>query len=151
MDGTGGTRHFRRMSPSSLIRTARFRARHRYGRTGWTEEENRRSFGALAEPHEHEWVVEVQVGGPLDEESGFLVDLEALDAVLEEVLGPLRGSDLNEAIPEVRNGGMVPSTEGLARWLFLRVADRVPPPARLERVKVAESETLSAEYRPSSP
>ena len=139
------------MSPSSLIRTLRFRASHHYRRIEWTEGENRRVFGPYLEPHEHEFVVEVQVGGPRDGETGFVVELEALDALLERVLAPLRGSDLNQAIPDAREGRMLPSTESLARWLFQALRDGIPPPARLERVRVAESDSLASEYRESPP
>jgi len=139
------------MASPSLIRTYRFRARHHYRRPEWTEEENRRAFGAWVEPHGHDYVVEVEVAGPLDEETGFVVDLGALDELLEEVLGGLDGGDLNEAIPEVREGRMIPSTEALARWLYHFLAGRIPAPARLERVRVAESDALASEFRASSP
>ena len=135
------------MSPSSLIRTLRFDAVHHYRRSDWSDEENRRRFGAYMKPHKHEFTVDVQVGGHPDEETGFLVDLEALDVLLGRVVGCLRGKDLNTVIPEVREGSMLPSTEALARWLFEALADEIPPPSRLERVRVAEGDTLASEYR----
>lgn len=84
--------------------------------------------------------------GPVDPQTGFLVDLHSLDEVLRAVVGPLEGRDLNDALSEVREEGTVPSTENLARWLWRRLVERVPAPAVLDRVRVAESDTLAAEY-----
>lgn len=135
------------MGETSLVRTVRFNARHRYWRDEWTAERNRRVFGAQVEPHEHDWAVEVTVHGPVADGTGWVVDLVALDERLQELVGPLDRQDLNEVIPEVREGGMMPTTENLARWFWQRLAGGVPGDARLVRVRVEESDTLAAEYR----
>lgn len=133
------------MSEVTLARTVRVRAVHHYARSGWSAERNRSAFGAVADPHPHEYEVTVTVRGPLDPE-GFVVDLVALDRLLAEVVGALDGTDLNQAIPDVRAGRLQPSTEALARWIWQRVEGRVPGSARLERVRVAEGPELAAEY-----
>lgn len=134
------------MKEARLIRTVRFRASHHYGRSDWSEEENRRRFGDQTEPHEHPWTVEVHVAGPLDADTGFVADLGSLDAVLEEVTAGWDGGDLNALVPEVAEGAMQPSTEALARWLFGALESAVEPPARLQRVRVAESAELASEF-----
>ena len=136
------------MADASLVRTVRFRASHAYGRSDWSDDENRRVFGDSAEPHAHDFVLEVAVRGPIDEETGFVVDLGGLDALLGDVVRPLDGGDLNKAVDEVREGGMIPTTENLARWFYGRLAGRLPVGVRLERVRVAESDALAAEFRP---
>lgn len=133
------------MSVVSLTRSVRFRAAHHYGRKEWTAAENRRAFGENLIGHEHEYGLEVTLSGQVDPETGFLVDLVALDRALEELIGPLRCRNLAEAIPEVRDG-MMPSTENLARWFFERLERFVPPPGRLVRVRLSESDSLSAEF-----
>lgn len=134
------------MLQHALIRAIRFRARHRYGRKEWSEERNRQTFGAQTETHEHEWRVEVTVEGALDPETGFVMDLGELDAILDdEVRTPLAGFDLNRVIPEVARGEMQPSTEALAGWVFGRVARRLPAGVALRRVRVRESDDLGAE------
>lgn len=103
-------------------------------------------FGDSMTPHGHNYSVEVTVRGEVDPETGFVVDLPALDRMLqEEVVGPLDQRDLNQAIAEVREGRMTPSTEALALWFWSRLRDRIPAPARLLRVRVSESDTLAAE------
>ena len=133
------------MGESTLQRTLRIRATHHYRRADWDEERNRRAFGPVRDPHPHDWVITVTLSGPLDAH-GFLVDLPALDLVLAAEVGRLDGTDLNRSVPEMASGELQPTTEALARWVWRRVADRIPPPARLRRVRVAEGDDLAAEY-----
>jgi 6-pyruvoyltetrahydropterin/6-carboxytetrahydropterin synthase len=134
------------MPTTSLTRTLRFRATHHYWRTDWSDAENRRAFGENIHPHDHDYGLEVTVGGQVDERTGFIVDLGALDQAMEAVVAPLRGRDLLDAFPG-SPGAMMPSTENLARWFFDQLQQRVPPPARLLRVRVSESDALSSEAR----
>ena len=83
--------------------------------------------------------------GEVDRETGFLVDLATVDQVLERVVEGLRDRDLNRAIPEVREGEILPSTEELARWFWGRLQGEIPGSTRLVRVRVAESDELAAE------
>ncbi len=130
---------------SALIRTIAFSAAHRYWRPDWTEGENVRVFGPQSNRHGHDYRVEVTVSGTPDPETGFVVDLQALDRVLDDVIGPLDNRDLNEAIPEVREGRMLPSTEALALWFWDRLEDRIPGDASLERVRVQEGREVAGE------
>lgn len=139
------------MIEACLVRRRRFRARHHYARPSWTAERNREVFGAQTEPHEHDWVLEVRVAGPIDPATGFCVDLGALDRWLDELTAGWDGGDLNALIPAVAAGDVIPSTEGLARWLFGELSPRVPAPARIQGVAVFESEDLGAEYPARGP
>jgi 6-pyruvoyltetrahydropterin/6-carboxytetrahydropterin synthase len=133
----------------ALIRVITFRARHHYGRAEWSPERNRQVFGGQVEPHEHRYRVEITVAGPLDPETGFVTDLGALDRWIEtRILEPLGDSDLNQAIPEVADGRMQPSTEALAGWVLRRLEGGVQRPARIDRVRVWESDALAGEARP---
>jgi 6-pyruvoyltetrahydropterin/6-carboxytetrahydropterin synthase len=144
-----GFRRYHFVMIASLTRSLRFRARHHYWRTDWSDAENRRVFGENVHPHEHDYGLDVTVTGEVDERTGFVVDLGALDGAIEALVAPLRGRDLLEAIPGGPPGaqGMMPSTENLARWFFEQLEPRVPAPARLLRVRVSESATLSSEVQ----
>lgn len=133
------------MPEAALVRVLRFAALHHYWKPDWSEERNRAVFGELTEPHPHEFRIEVAVSALPDPETGFLVELGALDALLFEVLAPFRGGDLNEAIPEVREGRILPSTEALAAWIWDRLAGRIPGGGSLHRVSVWESDELGSE------
>lgn len=129
-----------------LIRTVRFRALHRYWRADWPAERNRAVFGEQSEAHAHEWRVEVHVAGPVDAETGWCADLDALDGHVEAVLGGWNGGDLNALVPEVAAGSMMPSTENLARWIHDRLSDRLGGPVRVLEVRVFESDELGAAW-----
>jgi 6-pyruvoyltetrahydropterin/6-carboxytetrahydropterin synthase len=132
--------------PTSLTRTVRFSAGHHYHRPEWSERRNRDAFGNSVHRHGHNYTVHVTVAGPVDEDLGFVVDLAAFDALLQEEVAMLDQRDLTEAVLEFAPGRKLPSTENLARWLFERLRGRIPGGARLARVRVDESDTLSAEY-----
>lgn len=134
------------MHEASLIRSARFRASHHYGRSDWSDEQNRETFGEALRRHEHDYRVEVTVTGPPDPGSGLVADLGVLDRLLAaEVVERLEGRSLNDALPPVAEEGAQPGTEVLARWIFERLRGRIPGQARLRRVRVWESEELGAE------
>lgn len=134
------------MSRTELIRTVRFRAVHHYRLPEWSDRENRNAFGDTAEPHGHDWTVEVTVSGPADPRTGFVVDLPALDAALSEVVDPLREASLNEVVARFRDGHELPSTENLAAWLWDELRGRIPGEAHLRRVRVFEDASLGAAY-----
>ena len=129
------------MPVAQLERTFRFRARHHYRRADLSEERGRKIFGETADPHEHDYSLTVTVGGELDRH-GFVVDLVRLDQAVRDVIGPLEGGDLNRLV--FADGVVQPSTEALARWFWERLAGRVPKPAQLIRVRVAEDYELAA-------
>jgi 6-pyruvoyltetrahydropterin/6-carboxytetrahydropterin synthase len=135
------------MPEAALIRTVRFTASHRYWREEWTEDQNRKAFGAQTAPHEHEFSLQVEIVGEIDPRTGFVVDLVGLDQILEELAEPLRDRLLNDTLAEC-GAGELPSTENLARWFHLRIAARLPHGQVLRAVSVAESDELRAEYRP---
>jgi 6-pyruvoyltetrahydropterin/6-carboxytetrahydropterin synthase len=134
--------------PCALTRRIAFHARHRYYRADWSAAENQQRFGWTAEPpgHGHLYRVEVTVTGPLDPATQMIIDLGALDAILdEEIVQPLAGTLLNESIAVFASGAELPSCEAVAGWCWSRIATRLPPGVRLERVRVAEDETLWAD------
>ena len=74
------------MPSASLTRRISFSAAHRYSRPEWSDEKNATTFGACAWPnfHGHTYVCDVTVSGPIDETTGFVVDLGVLDGILKE-------------------------------------------------------------------
>ena len=72
------------MPSASLTRRISFSAAHRYSRPEWSDEKNATTFGACAWPnfHGHTYVCDVTVGGPIDDKTGFVIDLGVLDRIL---------------------------------------------------------------------
>lgn len=135
-------------STTYLTRVVRFSAAHRYHRPEWSEDRNRTVFGACANPHGHghNYTLEVMVAGEPDPQTGFCVDLGALDRLLhEQVLGPLDHQHLNHVVEEFAPGGKIPSTENLLIWIWERLAPRVEG-ARLVRLRLREDVELFVDY-----
>ena len=137
------------MPTASLTRRVSFAAAHRYSRPEWSEAKNIATFGACAWPnyHGHTYVCEVTVAAPIDDTTGFVVDLGALDQILRtEVTERFDHRNINLDVPEFADGKLVPSGENLARFIFERVDSALAKPARVVRVTVGEDATLSATY-----
>lgn len=137
------------MPSASLTRRVSFAAAHRYSRPEWSEERNVSTFGACAWPnyHGHTYVCEVTVSGPIDEKTGFVVDLGVLDQILKsEITETFDHRNINLDVPQFGDGKLVPSGENLARFIFERVGRALPSPARVVRVTVGEDHSLSATY-----
>ncbi|MEN9509912.1 MAG: hypothetical protein RLZZ621_2475 [Gemmatimonadota bacterium] len=138
------------MPRTSLTRRVTFAAAHRYRRPDWSDQENAAVFGACAHPHYHghTYVCDVTVTGPVDEETGFLVDLGFLDQVLRrEIVERFDHRNINMDVPEFADGKRIPTGEQLTRFIAERVQSALAhTTARVLRVHLAEDATLSSTY-----
>jgi 6-pyruvoyltetrahydropterin/6-carboxytetrahydropterin synthase len=135
--------------PITLERRYRFSASHLYRRPEWSEAENRARFGKCANlpGHGHNYRLYVTVGGEVDPATGFVIDLGTLDAtVREHVVDRLDHQHLNAAIPELGEGGEIPSSEVLVRWIQRELVDRLPSGSHLVKLRLEEDEDLAAEW-----
>jgi 6-pyruvoyltetrahydropterin/6-carboxytetrahydropterin synthase len=126
-----------------ITRRATFAAGHVLCRPEWSDERNREVFGACASDHGHNYVVEVTVGGPVDADTGMVVNLRHVDSVLRrELIDAVDHRHLNRDVEFLR--GIVPTAENIALAAF----DRLEPhfkPARLLKLRLVESENNAAE------
>ncbi len=137
------------MPSASLTRRISFSAAHRYRRPEWSDEKNASTFGACAWPnfHGHTYVCDVTVSGPIDDKTGFVVDLGVLDPILKkEVMDRFDHRNINLDVAEFLDGKLVPTGENLARYIFERIEKELPNPAKVTRVTVGEDDSLSATY-----
>jgi 6-pyruvoyltetrahydropterin/6-carboxytetrahydropterin synthase len=131
---------------TTLTRTIRFRAWHRYHRPEWSAERNRERFGAAGEDHAHDYRCAVTVRGPLDPDTSMIIDLGELDRILaREVTASLDGKHLDRDVGVFSEGRALPTCEALAAHLYARIAAGLPVGVSLAAVRVAEDETLHAE------
>lgn len=131
----------------SLTRRVSFTATHRYWRSDWSAAQNEKAFGSATAAHPHDYVCDVTVSGPIDDETGMIVDLGLLDRILEgEVRARFHGADINAQLPEFADRKLIPTCENLARFVFERLAAALAGVATLSSVIVREDATLSAEF-----
>jgi 6-pyruvoyltetrahydropterin/6-carboxytetrahydropterin synthase len=133
------------MSPHGYsTRRFSFAAGHRYWVDGWPAERNERVFGRLTVPHGHNYTLDVTVRGPIDAETGMVIDLTELKRVVTEtVVERFDHADLNaDAVFRSR----VPTTENIAIAVWELLAPKLGT-ERLWQVRVWEDPTLYADYR----
>ena len=120
-------------------------ASHRLHAEALSAEENRAAYGKCNNPHGHghNYVVEVLVGGPVDPETGMVVNLAIVDEVLQKkVLERFDHTNLNL---DAMFANRVPTTENLCKAVFELVEGSFGP-AELVQVRVEETENNFFEY-----
>ena len=138
------------MTHASLTRRVKFTARHRFWNSGWSATENATVYGASADAnyHSHDYICDVTVRGTPDSRSGMVVDLADFDRVLShEVVDRFDHKTINEDVPDFADGGLSPSGENLALFVFERVRAALGSTVQVTEVVVAEDDTLRATYR----
>lgn len=126
-----------------ITRRASFAAGHILCHDDWSDEKNREIFGACATDHGHNYVIEVTVGGPLDADTGMIVNLKHVDAVLRrEFVDEVDHRHFNRDVDFMR--GVIPTAENVALAAFHRLEPHLKP-ARLLKVRITETENNSAE------
>lgn len=132
------------MSLAYSTRRFTFSAGHRYRVDAWSPAENERVFGRLTVPHGHNYTLDVTIRGPIDPETGMVIDLGELKRVVgETVVDRFDHADLT-ADPLFR--GRVPTTENLAIAVWELLAPKLGAD-RLWQVRVWEDPTLYVDYR----
>lgn len=114
-------------------------ASHRLHADALSDEENRAAYGKCNNPHGHghNYVVEVLVGGAVNRETGMVVNLADLDAVVGEwVVERFDHKNLNLDPAFAKR---VPTTENFCRVVFGLLKDALPK-GELEHVRVEETE-----------
>jgi len=129
-----------------VTRRYSFSAAHVLARPEWSEEKNRDVYGkcANAAGHGHNYELEVTVRGDVDPESGHVVPVERLDAVVRRrVLDLLDHRFLNHEVPDFASE--VPTAENIARFVWRALKGELSP-AVLDRVYLRETSNNSVEY-----
>ena len=128
-----------------LTRRYHFSASHRLHSQDLSEEANQELYGKCNNPygHGHNYEVEVTVSGPIDQQTGRVVDLVDLDRLVKEhVIQPFDHRNINEEVSDFQQ--LVPTTENLGMIINRRLrtawssAFPQPVPA-LERVRIYET------------
>jgi 6-pyruvoyltetrahydropterin/6-carboxytetrahydropterin synthase len=130
----------------TVTRRLRFNAAHRVHNPALSDEENTAIYGKCNNPnwHGHNYVLEVSVTGPVDERTGYVIDLGKLRAIVErEVVDQVDHRNMNVDVPLMR--GINPTAENIvvACW---RALESSVAPGRLSRLKLWETENNYVEY-----
>ena len=123
-------------------------ASHRLHVDSLSAEENRAAYGKCNNPngHGHNYLLEVLVGGPVNPETGMVVNLASLDEIVQTIV--LERFDHTNLNLDPLFVNQVPTTENLTRTLFGMLKDALPA-GELEYVRVEETENNFFQYQGS--
>lgn len=135
------------MTPTvDFSRRYRFSSSHRLHVDAFSHEQNQQTFGKCNNPHGHghNYVLELTVRGPVDSTTGMVINLVALDALVETRI--LARFDLRNLNFDPEFSTVVPSTENLclAAWELLRESELGT--AVLQRLRIEETTNNFFEY-----
>ena len=127
-----------------LSRRYRFSAFHRLHVDALSAEENRRTFGKCNNPrgHGHNYQVELTLSGPVDPATGMVTNLGDLDSFAQSAMVDLFDQANLNMLNAFRD--RVSTTENLCVEVWRLLSGY--PHARLERVRIEETEKNSFEY-----
>ena len=113
--------------PSFLTRRVTFAAAHRYRIAEWSTSGTRPCSvrARVRTIHGHSYVCDVTVTGPIDPVTGFIVDLGVLDACCSaRCASRFDHANINLDVREFADGGLMPTGEELARFIYQQVQAR---------------------------
>ena len=129
-----------------ITSSATFSSAHRLHNPAKDDEWNRATFGKCNNPHGHghTYGLEVTVEGPLDPETGWVMDFAELKRIVSErVVRKCDCRNLNGDVDFLR--GVIPTAENLAVRIWEELAPHVAP-ARLVKVVLHETERNKVVY-----
>jgi 6-pyruvoyltetrahydropterin/6-carboxytetrahydropterin synthase len=132
------------MSNPIITKKYRFCASHKYGNSNWSEEKNYEVFGKDYNTHGHNYILEVSVTGPIDQGSGWLVDLKKLGQIVKKyVVNILDHSQIEEDIEWFK--GKQPSSENILVWAWDEIAPRLER-GTLHQLRLVETHSIYTDY-----
>jgi 6-pyruvoyltetrahydropterin/6-carboxytetrahydropterin synthase len=130
-----------------ITRRETFNAAHRLYRSDWSVEKNFEVFGPCSQLHGHNWELFVTVGGHVNPETGFVMDLKTLSQITrQEIVDKVDHRYLNTDVPFL--AGVLPSTENfiLAIWGILQPVLAEQYGIQLYKLKLVETANHFVEY-----
>lgn len=136
-----------------ITRKVEFSASHVCRNPALPDEENRKLYGAAANPHGHghNYVLEVSLEGAPDPLTGMILDLKELKEILSrEVVDPYDHRFLNYEVPPFDR--LVPTAENIARDIWGRLEPRLSAQGhRLHSIRLYETPDLYVDYAGDQP
>ncbi len=129
-----------------VCRRETFNAAHRLFNPSFDDAKNEAIFGKCNNPnyHGHNYVLLVCLDGPVDPETGYVIDLKILsDIIEEEVKEPFDHRNLNLDCPDFEN--IIPTAENITYVIWNKLRRRIESHYSLE-VTLWETDRNSVYY-----
>lgn len=130
-----------------LTRSEHFNAAHKLYNPAWSKEKNDKVFGPCANEnwHGHNYDLFVTIKGEPDADTGFLIDVKRLSAIIKEhVIEKVDHRNLNLDVDFMK--GKMCSSENLAIGIWKQIEEQLPGNVQLHSVKLYETPRIYVEY-----
>lgn len=124
-----------------------FSSSHRLFNPKFNEEENDLIFGKCnnLNGHGHNYILEVIVAGEINPETGYVIDLKMLKAIIiENVIRKVDHKNLNLDVDFL--SGVIPTAENIAVGIWNQLKGKIPS-GKLYAIKLYETENNYVEYK----
>lgn len=131
----------------TVCRKSHFNATHRLHNPNWDDDRNEKVFGKCNNPnyHGHNYNLVVKLTGPVDPETGYVMDLGILaDIVKEYVEERYDHKNLYLDLDDFRE--LNPSAENIAIKIWNIIREKIDPKLTLA-IELYETERNFVEYR----
>jgi 6-pyruvoyltetrahydropterin/6-carboxytetrahydropterin synthase len=111
----------------SVFRREHFNSAHRLYSSQWTDEQNSDVFGKCSLPnyHGHNYELDIQVVGEVDDETGFVMDMKKLSEITDKhVLQRFDHKNLNLDTVEFKN--LNPTAENIVIVIYDLLRPHIP-------------------------
>ncbi len=135
-----------KMPRVTVTRRLRFNAAHRVFNPAFSDADNQSTFGKCNNPnwHGHNYTLDVSVEGPISDDTGYVMDLGKLKAIVErEVVDVVDHKNLNLDVGFMSD--LIPTAENIV-VAFWRILQPAVAPAQLKRLVLWETENNYVEY-----
>ena len=132
------------MSNPIITKKYHFCASHKYGNSNWSEEKNYEVFGKDHNNHGHNYILEVSVTGPIDPDSGWLVDFQKLNVIVKSrIVDVIDHTQIEKDIDWFK--GKQPSSENILVWAWNEISPRMEQ-GTLHRLRLVETHSIHTDY-----
>ena len=132
------------MSYPIITKKYHFCASHKYGNDSWSEEKNIEVFGKDYNNHGHNYILEVSITGPINPDTGWLVDLQQLNQIVKaKVVNILDHSQIEENIAWFKD--RQPSSEVILVWIWEQIVKDIKD-AVLHKLRLVETNSIHTDY-----
>ena len=134
------------MMKVTVSRKGQFNAAHRLYNPNWSFEKNQKVFGKCNNPnyHGHNYGVTVAVTGTIDPDTGFVIDMKELKALIQEYVSePFDHRNLNLDTEEFKE--LNPTAENIAVVIWKKLRPHIKSDSEL-KVTLYETERNFVEF-----
>lgn len=127
-----------------LTRIEKFSTAHRLLNEQFDDENNIKTFGKCMNIHGHNYTLEVTIKGPINEQTGMVMNIIDLkQIIMENVLNLLDHKYIDNDVEYFRsdeNKSIISTSENICLFIWQQIVKHLPEPVRLHCIKLHETD-----------